>query len=63
MRDLINKIYDSPNISKQTKQNISWNGVETEYRLIKGRRDITHLDDFAVNTIKNIYEDKYQKKK
>lgn len=62
LRDLIDKIYDSPKISKQTKQKILSKGVETEYRLIKGRRDITHLDDFAVNTIKNIYEEKHARK-
>lgn len=62
LRDLIDKLYDCPKISTITKQKILNKGVETEYRLIKGRRDITHLDDFAVNTIKNIYEDKQTKK-
>jgi replication factor C subunit 3/5 len=59
--DLINKIYDSPHLSKESKQKIVNNGANTEYRLMKGRRDITHLDAFAVNTIKNIYEDKSKK--
>ena len=61
--DLIYKIYDSPDLSIQTIQKIVKKGSEIEYRLMKGRRDIIHLDAFAIDTIKNIYEEKNQKNK
>jgi replication factor C subunit 3/5 len=58
IRDLVDKIYDSPYINKEIKQKIINKGAEIEYRLMKGRRDIIHLDAFAVDTKKNIYGDR-----
>lgn len=54
LKDLINKIYDCPHLSEDVKQKIIQKSAEIEYRLMKGRREIIHLDAFAISSIQYI---------
>lgn len=54
LRDLINIIYECDQIDENTKQKIVQTSSEIEYRLMKGRREIIHLDAFSILTMQNI---------
>jgi replication factor C subunit 3/5 len=56
LRDLTDKIYVSPYLTRETKQKIVSKASETEYRFMKGRREIIHFDAFIMDAIKHIYE-------
>jgi replication factor C subunit 3/5 len=58
LRDLVDKIYISPYLTKETKQKIVSKGAEIEYKLMKGRREIIHLDAFMMCAIDTIYHQK-----
>ena len=58
LRDLINIIYECNKLSEKTKQKIVQTSSEIEYKLMKGRREIIHLDAFTLNTMCHIRESK-----
>jgi replication factor C subunit 3/5 len=56
LRDLVDKIYVSPYLTKETKQKIVGFGAETEYGFLKKRREIMHFDSFIIDSISSIFE-------
>ena len=58
LRDLINVIYQSKLLTDDTKQKLVQTSSKIEYGLIKGRREIIHLDKFTMNALKLINEQK-----
>jgi hypothetical protein len=54
LRDLVDVLYSSPNLTDETKQKIVNKNSNIEYRLMKGRRDIIHIDTFTMNVMKYI---------
>lgn len=54
LKDLVNIIFDSPLITDNVKQKIIAKSAEIEYRLMKGRRDIIHLEAFTMYAIEMI---------
>lgn len=54
LRDIVDRLYSSPNLTKETKQKIVSKNADTEYRLMKGRRDIIHLDAFTISVMQYI---------
>jgi replication factor C subunit 3/5 len=62
LRDLVDRIYISPFLEKETKQKIVSKGAEIEYKLMKGRRDIIHLDAFVFDALNWIYKQNNNKK-
>jgi replication factor C subunit 3/5 len=51
LRDLVNRLYEQKTINDSVKQQIVQKSAEMEYRLIKGRREIIHLDAFIISTM------------
>jgi len=58
LRVLLDNIYIMKNISDETKQKIILKGSEIESRLMKKRREIMHIDNFIIYSMKCIYEEK-----
>jgi replication factor C subunit 3/5 len=55
LKDLVDKLYDSAFLTTDTKQKIVSKNAEIEYKLMKGRREIIHLDAFIMSVIDYIY--------
>jgi replication factor C subunit 3/5 len=57
LKDLINVIFDDKRILDITKQKIIQKSSDTEYRLLKSRREIIHFDAFVLSCMKYIRDD------
>lgn len=52
LKSLIETLYDSDKLTDKIRQKILEKGQETEYGLVRGRREIYHFDDFIISVLK-----------
>lgn len=55
IKKILNNILSKKNISEKSKINIILKTSEIEHKIIRGRRDIIHFDDWVTTIIKNLH--------
>ena len=58
LKDLTNKLCEIKKINTDAKYKIIASAALVDYRLLKGRREIIHLDHFIISIMKIFYEQK-----